>query len=253
MKELISQSDIDDIKNVKDICKALMETPHYKKLGPEGIYAIVEKAKALGISPLDALNGSLYFVQGKIEMSAVLMNQLIRQNKHSVTKDKKSDDQICILHGKRSDNGDTWVESFSIEEAKKAGIYRNQWLKYPKDMLFARALSRLARQLFPDVFKGAAFVQGELSETLPAAIEEPDMESISEEQYEKLISLLEGNETLKANILTFMKKKWNITDFKDMPLSVYDHAITRAKEDSETNKLIDKFNGLEEKANGTEI
>lgn len=143
-------------------CAALMKMPHFNKMGKEGIFAIIAKAKSLNIDPLDALNGGLYFVQGKVEMSSSMMNQLIRQCGHSVSKDPASTDTKCILHGKRKDTGDIWTESFSIDEAKRAGIYKGVWEKYPRDMLFARALSRLARQLFPDVIKGC-YVEGEIS------------------------------------------------------------------------------------------
>lgn len=145
-------------------CVQLMKMPHFQKMGKEGIFAIIAKAKSLNVDPLDALNGGLYFVQGKVEMSSNMMNQLIRLCGHSVSKDPKSDDTKCILHGKRKDTGDIWSESFSIDEAKRAGIYKEAgpWGKYPRDMLFARALSRLARQLFADVIKGC-YVEGEIS------------------------------------------------------------------------------------------
>jgi hypothetical protein len=123
-------------------------------LGEAGIFAIIQKAKSLKIDPVDALGGGLYFLNGKTGMSAEMMNTLIRSNGHSIIKDAKSNDNICILHGKRSDNGDTWTESFSIDDAKRAGIYKNVWEKYPRNMCFNRALSNLARQLFPDVIKG---------------------------------------------------------------------------------------------------
>lgn len=223
---------IEDINQVKEVCEALRDTPHHKRLGTEGLYGVVEKAISLGISPLEALNGGVYFVQGKVEMTSSMMNQMIRGGhlKHSITKDKRSDDTICILHGKRADSGDTWVESFSIEEAKTAGIYRNQWLKYPKDMLFARALSRLARQLFPDVIKGA-YVQGEISD-IPTSEDEPEkevQETITQDQHDELMGYLENNNTLKANILKFMNDKWGIIDFRQMPYEIYDHALTAAK------------------------
>lgn len=145
-------------------CVQLMKMPHFQKMGKEGIFAVIAKAKSLNVDPLDALNGGLYFVQGKVEMASALMNQLIRSCGHSVSKDPKSDDTKCILHGKRKDTGDIWTESFSIDEAKRAGIYKEAgpWGKYPRDMLFARALSRLARQLFADVIKGC-YVEGEIS------------------------------------------------------------------------------------------
>lgn len=161
------------VQETMTLCQMLMQTPHYKKMGQEGIFAVVQKAKSIGVDPLDALNGGFYFVQGKVELTSTMMNDLIRRKGHSITKDKKSDDKICILHGKRADTGDTWSESFSIEDAKTAGIYRNQWLKYPKDMLFARALSRLARQLFPDVIKGC-YVDGEIQQATEKASHSPE-------------------------------------------------------------------------------
>ena len=244
--ELVEQNAdqmITDIQNTNKMCKALMESPHYRKMGAEGIFAIVEKAKSIGVAPMDALNGGMYYVQGKVEMMSAMMNQLIRMNGHSVTKDKKSDETICILHGKRADNGDTWSESFSIADAQLAGIYRGQWLRYPKDMLFARALSRLARQLFPDVIKGC-YVQGEISDApaLNASVDKvitvnPDVdedtgkpEAISDEQYQELEEWMGENLLLRQNILTFMKRKWNIDTLQEMPVEIYDHAMKRAKQ-----------------------
>jgi len=248
IKEQDTNNMLMEIQNTNKMCKALMESPHYRKMGAEGIFAIVEKAKSIGISPMDALNGGMYYVQGKVEMTAAMMNQLIRMNRHSITKDKKSDESVCILHGKRADNGDTWVESFSLEDAKKAGIYRNQWLKYPKDMLFARALSRLARQLFPDVIKGC-YVEGEISMAVPldtpVVTESEDKvitvnptvdedtgkpEPITDEQYQELEQWMGDNLILRQNILTFMKRKWGIETLQEMPPEIYDHAIKRAKE-----------------------
>jgi len=259
-QELVKSDDnmLAEIQNTQKMYQLLMQAPHYKRMGSEGVYAIIEKAKSVGVQPIDALNGGMYFVQGKVEMTAAMMNQLIRMHKHSVTKDKKSNDQICILHGKRADNGDTWVASFSIEEAKRAGIYRNQWQKYPQDMLFARALSRLARQLFPDIIKGC-YVQGEIgyappldtppepsgvhnddcvssdvqndnsvSETL--TIETQTVDSITSEEFEELDAWLGDNHQLRGNIAMYLKKKYGITDFKLMPREIYKHALTRAKQ-----------------------
>lgn len=143
-----------DIDQTQNAVKKLLQTKHYQALGEAGIFAIIQKAKSLKIDPVDALGGGLYFLNGKTGMSAEMMNTLIRSNGHSIVKDPKSNDNICILHGKRQDNGDTWTESFSIDDAKRAGIYKNVWEKYPRNMCFNRALSNLARQLFPDVIKG---------------------------------------------------------------------------------------------------
>lgn len=160
---LSSVSPMTQLTQMNQLCESLLKTPHYKKMGSEGIFAIVQKANSLGLDPFDALNGGLYIAQGKVMMPSETMNRLVRLAGHSIVKDIKSDDKICILHGKRVDNGDTFSESFSIDDAKRAGIYKENspWGKYPKAMLFARALSMLARQLFPDVICGC-YVEGEI-------------------------------------------------------------------------------------------
>jgi hypothetical protein len=199
-----------ELQSTSSLCAELMKSPFYKKVGAEGIYAIVEMSKSVGVDPRQALNGGLYYAKGKVEMSALMMNQLIRQAGHSITKDKKSDNTICILHGKRADTGDTWVESFSIQEAKTAGIYRNVWISYPKDMVFARALSRLARQLFPDVIKGC-YVQGEISGdnsiTDTEETSEPTSLTISADRADVLAEKLQFLPEYSKQITTYLERQ----------------------------------------------
>jgi hypothetical protein len=233
-----------DIQSTNKMCQALMQTPHYKKIGLEGMFAITQKARTLNVNPLDALNGGLYFVNGKVEMSSQMMIQLIRQAGHSVTKDKRSDDTICILHGKRKDNGDTWTESFSIEDAKRAGIYKNVWEKYPRNMMFARALSNLARQLFPDTIKGC-YVEGEISshsfdskegqgdslEQVQVEVQKAkldDLPRISDKQCEELEALIGEDTEYLDTILSYIHKKYKAVCLRDMPLEVYERAYTTA-------------------------
>lgn len=234
-----------DLQNTQKMCQLLMSTPHYKNLGAHGIFAIVEKAKSIGVDPMDALNGGMYFVQGKVEMTSAMMNQLIRACGHSITKDKKSDDTVCILHGKRADNGDTWVESFSLEDAKKAGILRNQWLKYPKDMLFARALSRLARQLFPDVIKGC-YVQGEIE---PGAFDNKvecitqnegeileSTPNITEEEAGALDQLIGDDHKYRECVMNFIRKQYQAESLVDMPRIIYEKILPVATKKFEERK-----------------
>lgn len=152
-----------DIENTQRLCSSLMKTPHYAKMGDTGIFAIVQKARSIGMSPLDALNGGMYFVQGKVEMQGQAMLAIIRAHGHSVSMDPKSTDTCVRMFGRRADNGDTWTAQFSVEDAKKQGIYRNQWEKMPKVMCMWRCVSQLGRFLFSDILKGV-YVQGEISD-----------------------------------------------------------------------------------------
>lgn len=231
-----------ELQTTQQLCAMLMKTPHYAKMGAEGVFAVVEAAKSLNVDPRLALGGGLYYVKGKVEMSARMMNALIRAQKHSVTRDKKSDETICILHGKRADNGDTWTESFSMQDATRAGLLgSNVWKTYPKDMLFARALSRLARQLFPDII-GNCYVEGEIlfDETIrdiSEVAELPQIEApavpkngtISEEQFRNLDFLLSQVPDYKQTIVEFLGKK-GISNLWEMPTEMYDKVVQKAQD-----------------------
>lgn len=153
-----------EVELMTKVCKQLMGTKHYQSLGEAGIFAILQRSKALNIDPFDALNGGLYYINGKVGMSTELMASLIRRAGHEVIKDPASDDKTCILIGRRCDNGNQWTITFTMEDATKAGLNRNMYAKYPATMLYNRAMSTLARQLFPDVIKGAAYEKDELEE-----------------------------------------------------------------------------------------
>lgn len=237
-QEILSlENYLKEFNTTKDLCAALLKAPHYSRIGAEGIFAIIETAKSLGIDPRQALGGGLYYVKGKVEMSARLMNALIRSKKHSITKDKKSDATICILHGKRADTSDTWCSTFTIEEAKRAGLTKNlPWQIFPEDMLFARALSRLARQLFPDVI-GNCYVESEISldNTNEEKVEEDSKEQqpvifpVTEQDAANLETILQMVPDYHNQIKEFMQKQ-RIEKITDMPRHVYDIILNNAQE-----------------------
>lgn len=135
----------------------------YKGIGEKaGVMMIMLAARELGIPPMQALNGGINIINGKVEVSARMMSALIRKAGHQLVVKECSESQ-CILQGKRCDTGESQISSFSIAEAQKAGLVKQGggWTKFPKDMCFARALSRLARQLFSDVI-GIGYVEGEI-------------------------------------------------------------------------------------------
>lgn len=229
---------IQDLEKTKKICQKLMQTPHYAKLGEVGVFTIIQKAKSMGLNVLDALNGSMYIVNGKVELAANTMNYLIRAKGHSISKDPKSDRNICILNGKRIDNGDMWTSTFSIDDAKKAGIFKNTWEKFPEDMLFSRALTRLARQLFPDVIKGC-YVEGEISSsshithqnfTEDLKIEHLDVkELISNENIDILMSLLNTDEKYKDQVLKRISEL-GYSEINEIPSKMYETILNAARD-----------------------
>lgn len=146
------------------IAKNAQDSGLYSTVGNQQakIFMVLLAARELGVSPMLALNGGIWNIQGKIEISARLMNGLIRRAGHSI-KIIVSNDTHCTLLGTRTD-GDSFETSFTMEDATKAGLSSgNVWKKYPADMLYNRCMSRLARRLFPDVI-GTAYIEGEIKE-----------------------------------------------------------------------------------------
>lgn len=223
-----------DISNTQKLCAMLLKTKHYQKMGEEGIFAIVTKAKSIGIDPIEALNGSFYFVSGRVGMSTEMMASLIRQKGHSITKDPKSNNEVCILHGKRGDNGDTWTISFSMQDARNAGLAKNMYDKYPATMLYNRAMSTLARQLFPDIIRGAGYTLDELKEiatnqSFPSQMEEKKdenvVELISEEQVKHLRELYDQCDPAYVNrVFAHLKRASSpIERLEDIRLDMFEN------------------------------
>jgi len=241
-----------DIENMQKMCVTLLKSRHYQSLGDAGIFAIIQKAKSLGMNVLEALNGGLYYVQGKVGMSSEMMASLIRQQKHSIIKDCKSDNTICILHGKRADNGDTWTVSFSMEDARRAGLAKNMYEKYPGIMLYNRAMSMLARQLFPDVIKGAGYTLDELMEIKSSKdtvhnaerveVVEEEKPKISKEQAEELSDILKKcPEEYQETVMEFIgKPPINAIGLEQIPLHLYDkikRSALRKIEETQPNEV----------------
>lgn len=189
------------------MAKQAVDSKFYRNYGDTAaVMSIMLSARELGISPMSALNGGLNIIQGKVEISARQMNALVRRAGHSI-QTKECNDKICTLTGKRGDTKDQETVSFTMEEAKKAGLVKPSggWSKYPSDMLFARALSRLARRLFPDVI-GCCYVEGEIQQatqnTEPEHVEVEVVEDLPEELKEKHV----------AEYVSLVKRKFGVSE-----------------------------------------
>jgi hypothetical protein len=230
----------------------------YQGVGDESkILMILLTARELGIPPMVALNGGIWNIMGKVELSARVMNSLIRKAGHSITI-VESTNKICILLGKRKD-GDSFQCSFSIEDAQLAGLLKKDtWVKFPADMLYNRCMSRLARRLFSDVI-GNAYVEGEISDSqnVPSLREvefedvskstqstqkqpmsqsidssatnekiekiSPQVEKISIEQLSELQCLWDKcDHDFKANFALHISEKLGCKDLKDLPSKCFE-------------------------------
>lgn len=222
-----------EFSQLQYIANTAMQSQLYAGVGSEQkIFMILLAARELGIPPMQALNGGIYNIKGKIELSPRLMSSMIRRAGHSIDI-KVLDDNECILVGKRGDNGDTHTAKFTIDDAKLAGLMRNDvWKSYAEDMLYARAMSRLGRRLFADVI-GTSYVQGEIAEAkpekkeskiemLPTEFEEvTQVETITVEQYEPLQALFDMCDVTYIKKMNDWLASKKVMTLDKLPITLY--------------------------------
>lgn len=205
------------------ISKQAAESNMYKNYGGQpGIMMTVLAARELGVPPMLALNGGIVNIQGKLEISARLMNALMRRAGIKISIKESTDDK-CTLVGSRGDSGDSATVSYTVAEAQKAGLVKpgGGWVKNPKDMCFARAISRLARQIAPDII-GGCYVEGEIKATdadilVPDDIpmEFPESAEEAEQNLNKLLEMFDKEDRfLVMEYLQVVMKhfNWSQTD-----------------------------------------
>ena len=113
--------------------------------------------RELGLAPLEAMT-NLYIVNGKVALQAKVISALIKKNGKYDYKVEKLDETECIIAFFQIEDGnkiELGKSSFTIKDAAKAGIVNKEvWKSYPKNMLFARALSNGSKWYAPDAFCG---------------------------------------------------------------------------------------------------
>ena len=108
----------------------------------------------LGIPPFASMTG-INIIQGKPTLGANVLATLVKNDQRYDYQVIKCDETECTLdwyeNGKRRGQS-----GFTIREAQNAGLTsKDNWKKYPSDMLFARAISRGARRFAPGIFGGS--------------------------------------------------------------------------------------------------
>lgn len=127
--------------------------PDGLKGNPAAVMAAMLKGHEVGMAPMQALS-HIHVIKGKPSISAEGQRALVLAAGHSI-RVKKLSPEACTLIGTRSGETEGTEVTYTLDEAKKAGIARgNNWANHPTDMLLARASTRLCRAVFPDVTGG---------------------------------------------------------------------------------------------------
>lgn len=122
----------------------------------------------LGLPAMSAMSG-IYIVQGRPTLSANLMAALVkRSGRYNYRVTEHSDKACTILYFECL--GGNWEQigesRFTIEDARRAKTKNID--TFPRNMLFARAMSNGVRWYCPDVTSGPTYTPDELSEGIEA-------------------------------------------------------------------------------------
>jgi hypothetical protein len=104
----------------------------------------------------------IYIIEGKPTMSASLVAGVIKRSGIYNYKVVQTDEKAAVID--YYEGGEfTGRSEFSMTDAARANLTNKQnWQKYPKAMLFARAMTQGARAYCPDVFGGAIYTPEEI-------------------------------------------------------------------------------------------
>jgi hypothetical protein len=138
---------------------------------PASVLACILTGEELGLGPMQSLR-MVHVIEGKPSASAELMRALVNRAGHRVDVVEAKQDTVT-LSGQRKDTGARASVTWTLADAKRAGIDKNPaWGKYPRSMLLARATSELCRMLFADVIGG--LYTPEEAAAIEGAVWEPD-------------------------------------------------------------------------------
>lgn len=167
---------------------------------PEAIMAAMLTGREIGIGPMHALRG-IDVIDGRPSLSAELMASLVFRAGHTLWV-IESTAELCTMGGRRADWPDRVPDmdlTWSVDDAVMAGMVgddcdlaagrhaerevtrtgrngtytkvecgcKDNWRRYPRAMLRARATSELCRAIFPDVVERVGYVAEELGSDEP--------------------------------------------------------------------------------------
>ena len=173
---------------------------------PEQALMILALGADLGLSSMQSIRG-IHIIEGRPCPSAdCLAACVLRSGLAEYFTEVETTEQLSTWETKRKNEAKPRRYTFTIEDAKRAGLTnrgkdpsQNNWNKYPKRMLSARAKAFLVRDVYPDLALGLytpdeiaeqpIHVQSEVVASYPSSAEPDPVEpGISNEWEDRIMS-----------------------------------------------------------------
>ena len=160
-----------------EYAKAIANTDFVPKTlrgNPAAITAAILYGLEVGLTPMQSL-AKIAVIDGRPTLAAEAQRALILAAGHDLS--FEATNTRVTVSGRRRDSDQTESVTWTLDDAKKAKIAGKQnWERYPRQMLLARASAELARAIFADVIGGLAATEEleDVVEVEPAAEPAPE-------------------------------------------------------------------------------
>lgn len=156
----------------------------------------IQAGQELGIPPFASMSG-VHIIQGKPTIGAGLMAGKVKASGKYDYKVIEQSDKACIVDFYQG-TSKIGTSSFTMDDAKKAGTKNLD--KFPRNMLFARAISNGVKWFCPDLFATSVYTpeemnSGEFTEAeiiMPETKENPILEAVQALRQASTIDELNG-------------------------------------------------------------
>jgi hypothetical protein len=147
----------DELTRTYRIAKALALSKRFPDARTaDEAFAKILVGRDLGLSPTQALTG-LHIVEGKPQIAAVTLAGFVRKSpRYDYGVQEMTDETCTITFWSMETESEIGTSTFTIAEAQRAGLVKDKsnWAKWPKNMLFARAMSNGVKWFCPDLMGG---------------------------------------------------------------------------------------------------
>ena len=157
------------LAEIKDTARLFAESGYFQdaKQAAQAFVKIMT-GRELGFNPMASMTG-VAVIQGKPVIGANLMASKIRMSGYDYRVTELTMER-CLIELFDSQKRSLGTSEFTMKEATEAGLTgKDNWKHYPKNMLFARAISNGIRWFCPEIMQGqTVYTPDELGATVDA-------------------------------------------------------------------------------------
>lgn len=130
---------------------------------PAAVLACILAGREIGLPPMQSLS-QIAVIEGRPSLMAQGARTLILSRGHELWVEESTITR-CVMHARRRGEEHLHTATWTIDDAKRAGLAAKQnWTRYPRQMLWNRCTGDLARIAFADVLGGMPYLAEELQD-----------------------------------------------------------------------------------------